>query len=320
MGTPSRKRMLVAIAAFHVPARESFLFRVIETYAAYSTISVDLIIDTNAAELRDALLRRFSGLRMSVNVLGVEDMRRFRAADLDAEDRNSDAERLGIEFWDLTRAHRHHFRARLEEFDFFLYSEDDVAVSEEGFQYFLERYQPLWKRNWLFGFYRTEVSLSGALQLPDHMRSDRIVDAPVFVADDGHWYVEPKNAYCAFWLVDREQLREFVDEPSGRYLGGEEGWDTRAKLAFGWQNGRVAGPVPFWPWQRRRDTWIPRVVHPIDHAGRLEPRAAVQHMPNNYANHSSFGVALNDLFVWRNGGPGNSLVPLPNHVSHPCPQ
>lgn len=319
MGTRSRKRMLVAIAAFHVPARESFLFRVIETYAAYSTVSVDLIIDTNAAELRDVLTRRFHGVRMSVNVLGVEDMRRFRDADLEAEDRNADAQRLGTDFWDLTRAHRHHFRARQEEFDFFLYTEDDVAVSEDGFHFFLERYQPLWKNNWMFGFFRTELSSSGALQLPDHMRGDRIVDAPVFVADDGHWYVQPKNAYCAFWLVDREQLREFVEEPSGRYLGGEEGWDTRAKLAFGWQNGRVAGPVSFWPWQRRRDTWIPRVVHPIDQTGRLDLRAAVQHMPNNYANHSSFGAAMTDLFAW-NGGPANALVPLPNHRTHPCPQ
>jgi hypothetical protein len=314
-------RLLVSVAAFHVPVREPYLFRVLETYLAYSNVSVDLIVDTNSPALRDLLLRRFPVSRITVNVLDVADMRRFRSADLEAADRDMYVKTHGSDFEDVTRAHRYHFLAHREKYDFFLYSEDDVAVSEASFHFFLDRYRVLWKKNWLFGFYRTEVSSSGNFQLPDHLRHHRIVDAPVLVAEDGHWYMQPLNSYCAFWLVDRGQLREFIKEgvTSHRFLGGEENEDVRAKMASGFHRGRVAGPRPFWPWQRHRDIWIPRVIHPIDRSGRLDPRAAVQHMPNNYVNHSSFGAPLGELFSWSKGGPSDFLVPLLNHITHPCP-
>jgi len=151
---------------------------------------------------------------------------------LGAADRDMYVKTHGSDFEDLTRARRYHFLAHREKYDFFLYSEDDVAVSEASFHFFLDRHRVLWKKNWLFGFYlRTEMSSSGNFQLPDHLRHHRIVDARVLVAEDGHWYMQPLNSYCAFWLVDRGQLREFIKEgvTSDRFLGGEENEDRRPR-------------------------------------------------------------------------------------------
>jgi len=316
------QRLLVAIAAFHVPWRERFLFEVIKTYASYTTIFVDIIIDTNSDALRSKVehfyaKHKFGRGKLTVYVWGPQDMLRFRSADLEF----SYFKKVGKDevFWDLSRIHRSHFKAYVKTYDFFLYTEDDVAVSEDRFQFYLVRYRELWSLGWIFGFYRTEITNNGDVVLTDHERRHQHINAPIYVTRSQQWYVQPTNAYCAFWLLDQSQILTFIEESGGRYDGGEEGFDTRAKMAFGFQNGRQPGKPPLFPWQRKRDQWIPRVLLPIQKDGLLEPRALIQHLPNNYANGSEVGIfqhsPLNESFIWHQDL-NSFLTPLSHHVTH----
>lgn len=124
--------------------------------------------------------------------------------------------------WSLPFAHKNYFARNIDRYDLFIYSEDDMEVTERNIRAFL-RVTPDLKPEEIAGFLRYEVNESGNTSLPEvHWTSHW---KPGSVARrGGHTIAEFSNEHAAFYLLTRNQLRRaiasggFLREPcEGRY-------------------------------------------------------------------------------------------------------
>jgi len=124
--------------------------------------------------------------------------------------------------WSLPFAHKNYFARNIDRYDLFIYSEDDMEVTEKNIRAFL-RVTPDLKPDEIAGFLRYEVNESGNTSLPEvHWTSHW---KPGSVARrGGHTIAEFSNEHAAFYLLTRNQLRRaiasggFLREPcEGRY-------------------------------------------------------------------------------------------------------
>lgn len=124
--------------------------------------------------------------------------------------------------WSLPFAHKSLFAAELENFDLFVYSEDDIGVSEENIRAFM-RITPHLADDEIAGYLRYEVDDGGSKFFPDmfgsfHWNASSVRQrGPYTVA-------EFTNEHAAFFILTQSQLRRaiesggFVREPyQGRY-------------------------------------------------------------------------------------------------------
>jgi 2-polyprenyl-3-methyl-5-hydroxy-6-metoxy-1,4-benzoquinol methylase len=124
--------------------------------------------------------------------------------------------------WSLPFAHKAVMVRKVEEYDLFAYSEDDMVVTEENIRAFL-RVTPRLAPDEIAGFLRYEVDPSGNRSLPEVHRAFRW--KPESVRRRGSSLTaEFTNEHSGFYLLTRDQLRqaiacgEFVCAPyQGRY-------------------------------------------------------------------------------------------------------
>jgi 2-polyprenyl-3-methyl-5-hydroxy-6-metoxy-1,4-benzoquinol methylase len=117
--------------------------------------------------------------------------------------------------WSLPFAHKRIFAERVEQYDLFAYSEDDMEVTTANIAAFLRLAGQL-RADEIAGFLRYEVDASGAWSLPDI--HDRFHWNPDAVAQRGeHTIGEFTNVHAAFYLLTRAQLERAL--ASGQFLG-----------------------------------------------------------------------------------------------------
>jgi 2-polyprenyl-3-methyl-5-hydroxy-6-metoxy-1,4-benzoquinol methylase len=116
--------------------------------------------------------------------------------------------------WSLPFAHKDLFADNVGRYDLFVYSEDDMEVTEENIQAFL-RVTPELDDDEIAGFIRYEVDQSGNWSLPDvhgiyHWK-------PETVKSRGSCTVaEFSNEHAAFYILTQSQLRRAI--ASGGFL------------------------------------------------------------------------------------------------------
>jgi 2-polyprenyl-3-methyl-5-hydroxy-6-metoxy-1,4-benzoquinol methylase len=116
--------------------------------------------------------------------------------------------------WSLPFAHKACFAENLERYDLFIYSEDDIGVTEENIRAFL-RLTPQLEPDKIAGYLRYEVDQSGGLSFPDihgafHWRPEsvrRLGDCII---------AEFTNEHAGFYILTQPQLRQII--LSGGYL------------------------------------------------------------------------------------------------------
>lgn len=116
--------------------------------------------------------------------------------------------------WSLPFAHKSMFAQRLEQYDLFAYSEDDMEVTEANIRAFL-RVTPELMPDEVAGFLRYEVDKSGNWSLPDihasyHWKPDSVRRR------GPHMVAEFTNEHAAFYLLTQAQLRHAI--ASGGFL------------------------------------------------------------------------------------------------------
>ncbi len=118
--------------------------------------------------------------------------------------------------WSLPFAHKQLFAERSEDYDLFLYSEDDVEPNEEGIGAFLRVTEAL-KSDEIAGFWLYELSPSGAMWIPGmhgpfHWRPESVQ------LRGSYTIAEFTNEHAAFYVLTRDQLKRAIS--SGGYLQG----------------------------------------------------------------------------------------------------
>jgi 2-polyprenyl-3-methyl-5-hydroxy-6-metoxy-1,4-benzoquinol methylase len=124
--------------------------------------------------------------------------------------------------WSLPFAHKAIFAKRIDHYDLFAYSEDDIEITEANIQAFLHA-TPQLEQEEIAGFLRYEIDAAGARALPDvlggcHWKAESVRRR------GGYTIAEFTNEHAAFYLLTRSQLKRaiasggFLREPyEGRY-------------------------------------------------------------------------------------------------------
>jgi 2-polyprenyl-3-methyl-5-hydroxy-6-metoxy-1,4-benzoquinol methylase len=110
--------------------------------------------------------------------------------------------------WSLPFAHKPIFQERADSHDLFIYSEDDMAVTERNIQAFL-RVTPHLAPDEIAGYLRYEVAPDGGWSLPEvhgasHWKPETVKRRGV------HTVAEFSNEHAAFYLINRAQLKKAI--------------------------------------------------------------------------------------------------------------
>jgi hypothetical protein len=167
--------------------------------------------------------------------------------------------------YDLTWMHRSRLKAAINDFDFFVYAEDDLLITPASIELWYERLSALKAHGYLPGFLRVEQNRKGLLVSSDfHKPAGR----ENIVSIAGKPYLWTPYPYQAFWLYDKDTMKEFVDDPL--YETGYPKYDVRARMAIGFN------------FKKNGDGWRSQHILPLTGKGLIDPRCFVFHMPSNY--------------------------------------
>ena len=174
-------RLLVAIASFG-DKNLDFLKRIIRDYRNMS-MEVDVVVVSNAPKNLGPDVRVVVGL----------------------PSKNP---------WSLPFAHKPIFAENANAYDLFIYSEDDMAVTEANIRAFLQL-TPQLETDEIAGYLRYEVNQAGEWSLPEAHGMHRW--KPESVRKRGpHTIAEFSNDHAAFYLLTRPQLKRAIE--SGGFL------------------------------------------------------------------------------------------------------
>ena len=148
------------------------------------------------------------------------------------------------------------------EYDIFMYIEDDILVPCKAIQYWLEYNEKLIEMNYNLGFVRIEVE-NGIEYLTDLYgeKMDTVINL-----NDENYCVNNKNPYCAFWIYNKNEFSKFVNSKYYN-INNILKYDTREKSAIG-----LHGMHTQW----YKNTLIPIINN------KLIEDCKIYHMPNNY--------------------------------------
>jgi 2-polyprenyl-3-methyl-5-hydroxy-6-metoxy-1,4-benzoquinol methylase len=160
-------------------------------------------------EYLKGMIRRYKGLPMAVDIVVLSEAPKNLGGNVEVV--------IGLPSqnpWSLPFAHKPIFAKRLEDYDLFAYTEDDMEVTEQNIEAFL-RVSAALEPEEIAGYLRYEVGTGDTLVLTDvhgvyHWR-------PESVKRRGeHTVAEFTNEHAAFYLLTRAQLRKAI--ASGGFL------------------------------------------------------------------------------------------------------
>jgi 2-polyprenyl-3-methyl-5-hydroxy-6-metoxy-1,4-benzoquinol methylase len=118
--------------------------------------------------------------------------------------------------WSLPFAHKEIFAAKLNNYDLFIYSEDDILITETNIRAFLKMSAVL-PDDRVAGFLRIEKGSDGQTYFPEvHHRFHWIPDS--VMSRDDYVFASFSNEHAACYLLTRGQLRQAIS--SGGFLVG----------------------------------------------------------------------------------------------------
>lgn len=118
--------------------------------------------------------------------------------------------------WSLPFGHKKIFAERLEDYDYFIYSEDDILITKKNIEAFFKLTEVLPEEH-ISGFLRYELDSFGNKWFPDFLGSYHWLPKSVKKVDQ-FTVAEFSNAHSACYILTRAQLRRAID--SGGYLVG----------------------------------------------------------------------------------------------------
>lgn len=172
----------------------------------------------------------------------------------------------------LTWKCRDLLKQQRNEYDIFMYLEDDILVSKKALEYWLNHNHRLIELNYNLGFVRIEVNAQNKLEYIHDITNLHGGRLDTFIELDGKKFcVNNKNQYCAFWIYNKHEFNRFID--SKYYdINNIANYYIREASAIGLHGWET-------PWYK--NTVIPLVDN------KLHPDCRVYHLPNNYVNDSS---------------------------------
>ena len=122
--------------------------------------------------------------------------------------------------WSLPFSHKRVFAERLEKYDLFIYSEDDILITEKNLHAFLEVTETL-REDEIAGFLRVEKGANGSVNYPD-VHGNFHWDPASLRSRAGYTFAKFTNEHAACYVLTQKQLRKTVR--SGGFLVEPHEW------------------------------------------------------------------------------------------------
>lgn len=170
-----KKDLLICISHHYSEDRIMYLKRLISSFIGTYLINFDIIIDTNINKL-----------------LGFEKLSNVKVIS---------HENLDHSFY-LTWQHRAHFKKNIDNYENFMYLEDDMYLPFQNYQNYLTSFKVLWPK-FVPSFVRIE-EFQGKEFITDCIKTQEL---NVFNIN-GKQFTTLSNPYHAFWIMPANELRE----------------------------------------------------------------------------------------------------------------
>lgn len=242
--------ILIHIAFHYNRDRLKYLDEVITTIGTYDFSKVQVVIDTNSNNL-DAWM---SALNLCKHV----------SIRMEVHDNLADP-------LSLTWQHRDNISNQKNNFEYFMYLEDDISVSYAALKHWRQDSKLLSRHNKIRGFIRTELNSDNIMMSTDYPKKVRCKEVLKIA---GQVFIKPKNPYQGFWVYEKAQLMKFITSPCWSD-GNHSDWGIRERASAGmiWNARKHNLLVPI------NDYTIPEYV-------------LVKHLPNNYALSDDPNISL----------------------------
>ena len=162
-----------------------------------------------------------------------------------------------------------------DKFDIFIYCEDDILFTKKNFRYWLNHKDLCIKNDYNLGFTRYEIKNK------TFYSSDQVVKSKYYVRLLNRKYIVPHNPYCAFWIYDQKEFKNFIKT---KYWKFDWKWVTisgilliREMSSTGWFGINMNGI----DMNRYQATIIPLKK------GHLDKNSFIRHLSNNYSKNPS---------------------------------
>ncbi len=149
----------------------------------------------------------------------------------------------------LTWKCRSLMESQKNNYDYFIYSEDDTLFNKKNFKYWLYFKKNLNKKKYNVGFVRTEMSkIDKSL-----WTTDQFEQLNEYIVIENKKFVVLKNPYFAMWIYDKKEFKNFVNSKywnlnNWRGLNSFTKLYDREKSAVGWHglnmNRYIATVIP----------------------------------------------------------------------------
>ena len=152
------------------------------------------------------------------------------------------------------------------DYDIFMYIEDDILVPYKAIKYWLKYNEPLIEMNYNLGFVRIEVknNIEYITDLP------RVILNTFININKNTYCVNNINSYCAFWIYNKTEFNKFVNSTYYNLNNLDITIGIREISAFGLHT---------------KIGWYKNTLIPIINNTLIED-CKIYHMPNNYVNNS----------------------------------
>jgi hypothetical protein len=204
--------------------------------------------------------------------------------------------KLEIVYHDLTHIHpyvltwfsRDLLYKQRNNYDIFMYIEDDILVPYKAITYWLEYSNKCIEMNYNLGFVRIEIE-NGEEYITDLVRTqlDTIV-----TLNNRLYCVNNKNPYCAFWIYNKNEFNAFAN--SKYYSLDAYNLNTHKEFYY------MIREVSAFGLHSKVCNWYKNTLIPIVNNKLIED-CKIYHMPNNYIMDKRQGFAtikFNDAIIW----------------------
>jgi hypothetical protein len=204
-------RLLACIAYHHSPERLFYLKQTVLSLLDYPT-EVDVIVDTNED--------------FDCNILSIK---KFIHKDLTHP-------------FHLTGMHRKHILEQIDNYDYFMYIEDDMTVRWDAFKNYIENFNLLYP-NYVPSFIRIEQK--NHVKYVSDVLETQVLEPIEIGGKTFHAFPFPYN-YHAFWIMPQKELKESLNPNFTELSDGREfnamyvGWGLGKKCLVEIENGQVA--------------------------------------------------------------------------------
>lgn len=173
------KKILICISFHYVENRLNNLIKVINNFLNYK-LDVSIIIDTN----QDFnYFKEINNVTVKVH------------------------KNLNHPFF-LTWVHRLNMVNEIDNYDYFIYIEDDMLIPYENFLEYIENFDGLYKLNCVPSFIRIE-EFKGKEYIVDVTKKQ--VNRPI-ININNKTFINLEQPYHAFWILPQKELKESINE------------------------------------------------------------------------------------------------------------